>query len=232
MVPADLPHCLEIAVRREQDPAGADDRLAEEGRDVLRAELLDRLLECLGGVPGNPGGATGERADADLERFCPDDAGSEPCETVVGTFPRDDRRTLGLSEKAPVAAHELHDGLDRLTAATGEEHGGVIHWCDRGDALRQVGRGTARDVAVVGVGMELAHLRGRRVCDLCSPVADVRIPEAARRVDVPVAGLVPEMAALGSVEDELPRLLDGVHVGDGMPEPGHGPHPSAFTRAL
>ena len=103
VVTADLPHGLEVAVGWEEDAARADDRLAEECSDVLRAELLNRCLERLGRVPGDPGRAPGERADADLERLRPDDAGPEARETVVGALPRDDRRALGVAEQAPVA---------------------------------------------------------------------------------------------------------------------------------
>ena len=222
---ADLAHRLEIAVGREQDAAGADDRLAEERGDVLRPELEDRRLERLGRVPRHPGGAAGERADADLERLGADDARAVAGEAVVGALARDDHGALGLVDEAPVAAHELDDGLDRLAAAAREEDGCVVHRRDRRDPVGEIGRGAARDVAVVRVGVQLPHLRGGRIGDLGAAVADVRVPEAAGRVDVAVALVVPEVAALAALEDELAGGLHGVHVGDGVPEMGHAGQP-------
>ena len=69
--------------------------------------------------------------------------------------------------------------------------------------------------------MQLPHLRRGRVGDLGAAVADVRVPEAAGRVDVAVALVVPEVAALAALEDELAGGLHGVHVGDGVPEMRH-----------
>ena len=170
-------------------------------------------------------GAAGERADADLERLGADDARAVAGEPVVGALARDDHGALRLADEAPVAAHELDDGLDRLAAAAREEDGGIVHRRDRRDAVGEVGRRAARDVAVVRVRVQLPHLGGGRIRDLGAAVADVRVPEAAGRVDVAVALVVPEVAALAALEDQLAGGLHGVHVGDGMPEMGHAGQP-------
>ena len=96
---ADLAHRVEVAVGRQEHAAGADDRLAEERRHVLGADLANRRLERLGGIPGDPGRAAGERADADLEGLGADDARAVAREAVVGALARDDHGALGLVER-------------------------------------------------------------------------------------------------------------------------------------
>ena len=143
------------------------------------AELEDHRLERLGRVPCDAGGATGQWADAHLERLGADDARAVAGEAVVGALARDDHGAIGLVDEAPVAAYELDDRLDRLATAAREEDGGIVHRGDRRDPVGEIGRGPAGDVAVMRVGVQLPHLRGGSIGDLGSAVADVRVPEAA-----------------------------------------------------
>jgi hypothetical protein len=47
------------------------------------------------------------------------------------------------------------------------------------------------------------HLLCRRSCDLVSAEADVAVPEASRRVQVPSPAIVPDFDALASLDDKL-----------------------------
>jgi hypothetical protein len=49
----DFLDALEVASRRRQHPAGTDDGLADEGRDVIQAESFDCVCERVGVVPGH-----------------------------------------------------------------------------------------------------------------------------------------------------------------------------------
>src|SRR5262249_41046883 len=117
---AELARVAQIALRRCEDAAGADDRLAEERGDPLGADLLDTRLEGVDGIPGDAGGVTGERADTDLEGLRADDARAVAGEAVVCALPRDDHGSVRAIAQAPVAAHELDRGLDGLAAAARE----------------------------------------------------------------------------------------------------------------
>ena len=72
------------------------------------------------------------------------------------------------------------------------------------------------------VRVQAPHLRGGSLDDLLSPVADVRVPEPCRGVEVAAALGVPHVRPFAAVEKQLAGLRDGVHVGDRVPETGHG----------
>ena len=80
---ADLLHPLEIALGRRKHAAGTDHRLAEERRDALRSDLVDRLLERFGRVPVDLNRLE-QRAEAGAVRVDAADARAEAVDAVVG----------------------------------------------------------------------------------------------------------------------------------------------------
>ena len=223
---ADLPGRLEVSVRRDEDSAGADDRLAEERCDALRPRLLDGLAQGVGRVPGDAHGVSDELPEPRLEGVHADDARTVGGHAVIGALARDDDRAVRLTDQAPVAAGELGGALDRLGAAAREEDDRLLHRGDRRDPLREIEGRPRRDVAVGGVRCDLHELGVRRVRDLLTAPTHVAVPEARGGVQVAPALLVPEPDALGSVDHELAAPGHGVHVGDRMPEARHRLQPT------
>ena len=67
----------------------------------------------------------------------------------------------------------------------------------------------------------LRELCGNRVGDLLATVADVREPQARRRVDVLVTGRIPDVGAFAALDDERTALLDAAHIGKSVPQCTH-----------
>ena len=53
--------------------------------------------------------------------------------------------------------------------------------------------GAVREIGERVVGLELPHLRRHRIDDLCSPVADVAVPEAGGHIKKALAILSPDV---------------------------------------
>src|SRR5262249_53046872 len=124
----------------------------------------------------------------------------------------------------PVPADELGRGIDRTRAAAREEDDAVLDRCERGHALGEREGGPVREVAEAAAGRELPDLRGRGLGQLGAAVADVAVPERARRVEVALVRGVEEPGALAALEHDLvPRDL--AHVGERVPAPRHGRPP-------
>ena len=217
---ADLLHPLEIALGRREHAAGADHRLAEERRDALGSDLVDRLLERFGRVPVDLDRLE-QRAEAGAVRVDAADARAEAVDAVVGVPARKKNSLLRLAELAPVAARELAGGVDRVRAAAREEHLAAGNRREGGDPLRELGRRARRQVAVVVVRRQVAHLGCGRVGDLGSAVADVAVPEARGRVEVALPGRVEHICALAADDRQLARGLHRPHVRERMPVARH-----------
>ena len=123
------------------------------------------------------------------------------------------------ARQLPVAADDLRGRVDRLAATAAEEDRRVVDRREvrepRGELQRRRGsRGRRRRGA-----RERAQLRGDGVRDLGAAVADVREPEPGGGVEVLVAVLVPDAAALTASEHELVPV-DLAHRGERVPETG------------
>ena len=86
--------------------------------------------------------------------------------------------------------------------------------------LAQLVRGPVSDVGERVVGLEPAHLRRDGVGDLGAAVADVRVPQRRRGIEVALVVGVEDPRALAALDHEL-VLRDRGHVREGVPE-GHG----------
>ena len=202
---AELLRAGEVAVGG-QDHALAEDRLDDEHRDVLAAQLGLERVEVVERHAGDPREV---RAEAVGERRLAVDRQRAERQPVEGVLDADD--ALPLRRRAA----ELDRRLDRLGAAVREQR-----LPDR--------RGRAADELLGEQRRHRrhAHLRRVRGLDLHrlgEPVADARVvppdvehPEAAEPVEIAVAARVVEIGALGArpvaVEPDRPQHADHLRV--------------------
>ena len=120
--------------------------------------------------------------------------------------------------RAVVGLRELPRRLDRLRAAGGEEHAVEVARRELRDARREFDRGRVR-VAPVRVEAELLGLRGGRLAELGAAVADVHAVERREAVEVALAVLVVDVAALAP-DDHGHRvvLVVGAHAREVHPQ--------------
>lgn len=227
---ADLGDPREVIAGRRVDPAGADDRLAEEGCDLVRADALDLGLEGRCRVPRNPRAPGDQLAEADPVAFDAGHARAEPVGAVVALVPGDDVGALGLAYGPPVVPSELGGGLDAVPATGTEEHPRVVDGRQARESLGQGGRRLVGVVAEGRVGVEGSGLGGDGVADLPAPVADVGVPEAGGGVEEAATVIAPDPVALGPGEHEL-RVPHGRHVGERMPQARVGPRRAHEARS-
>ncbi len=164
------------------------------------------------------GSELAETLAVDLE---PDDARAEGMQPVVAAIPGHDRSLLGPSERRPVAAGELARGVDRVGAPAGQEDLAVLDRRERRDTLGEIERRPRRELLEGVVRLERRHLACDRLGDLAPAVTHVAVPEPRGRVEVAPTVLVPEIGAFTARDDHL-SVLDGGHVGLGVPERGLG----------
>ena len=107
---------------------------------------------------------------------------------------------FGVAGELVVLAAELERGLDRLAAAAGEEDAVEVAGRELGDPRRELDRARVR-VGPVREEAELARLVGAGLRDVGAAVADVHAEQRAQAVEVAVAVLVPDVAALAADDD-------------------------------
>ena len=193
MLTADLAHAGEITLGRRIHATGADDRLAEEGGDVIA--LIQECGKRLGVVPRH---LRDRRVQVAVTVPVGLDAGQARAghvHAVVGVRARDDRRPLGAPHLRPVAPHELDGGIDRIGAAAGEEDLGIGHGCEGRQTLRQIEGRASRQVAERGVRRQRRHLLGNGVGDARASVADVAVPQSRRGIEVAAAAHIGDVCA-------------------------------------
>src|SRR3954451_20692542 len=228
---ADLADALEVALGRREAAAGVLDRLHDHGGDRLGALELDAVRDRLGEVLGAVAGrqavevrvrdvatAGGERLERLAQRG---DAGRAQCahrRAVVGDLAGDDLVLVRVAPELVVLPRELERALDGLAAARGEEDAVEVAGGDRREARREldrrrVGVGTGREEA------EVLGLVGARLADPGAAVADVHAEQRAEAVEVLVAVLVPDVAAVALDDDrDLRALAVRAHPAEVHPE--------------
>jgi hypothetical protein len=150
------------------------------------------------------------------------DRGPVAVRAVVAGLAGHDVDALVLAARLPVAARDLHRGVDGVRAARAEEDLGVVDGGERRQPVGELQRGAVGDVGEARVRLELAHLLHRGPDDLLPPVARVGVPEARAPVEVAPPVLVVDPDALGAIDDELVPVHRR-HVGERMPQPrAHG----------
>ena len=206
---ADLAHPLEVAVGRDEAAAGVLDRLEDHRGDRLRALEDDPLLDRVGGPErvavlgpavdvgvGDVAAARGQRLELAAQLGDPGRRERPQRGAVVGDLAGDHLVLLAFAVHAVVVAGELQRRLDRLRAAGGEEDAVEVAGGERGDPRRQLDRPRV-GVAPERVEVELFDLAGGGLAVLGAAVAGVDAEEAGEAVEVAVAVLVVDVAALG-----------------------------------
>ena len=228
---ADLAHPLEVAVGRDEAAAGVLDRLEDHRGDGLRALEHDPLLDrgrrpervaVLGpavdvGV-GDVAAARRERLE--LGAQLGDAGGGEGAErgAVVGDLAGDHLVLLAFAAHAVVVAGQLQRRLDRLRAAGGEEDAVEVAGGERGDPRGELDRARV-GVAPERVEVELFDLAGRGLAELGAAVAGVDAEEGGEAVEVALAVLVVDVAALAADDDrDLVVGAVGAHPREVHPE--------------
>ena len=220
-------HARPVVVRRHEHAADAHDRLADERRDLVRADARDGLLELVDEEVGRVLTVV-EVAAVGPRRRDVRDVGQHRAETVVvdvearggaaavrdaviAVAPRDDPVAALSTEAVVVVPRHLERGLVALGAAAGEVD--VVDVVGR-DA-RELGR--ERDRLVVGElperreVLERRDLLGGDLRELLASVPDLREPEATGRVEVLLAVHVGERGVLAAGHDH-PLLVRGRQV--------------------
>ena len=206
---AELAQALHVALRRRDDPVGADDRLDDDGGNrlgVVVHELLfengKRLLPALLLVLGAEGAAVRIRTE---EVHHAGDA------RLGGPAARISRQRDGPRRGAVVAlpgrvdlvpAGEPARGLDgvliRLRAAVGEQHVVQVSRCHLRHHGGELGLGLGAETR--GHEAELVHLRLHGVQDVLVAVPQVDVQQARAAVHDPAAVRVVHVDALGMVD--------------------------------
>ncbi len=231
VVIGDLAHALEVPLGRHEAPPGVLDRLQDDRRDRARVLELDAARDRLGEVCrvvalGQPVGVgVGHVAAAGRQRLegraQARDAGRGQAahrRAVVGGLARDDLVLGPVASELVVLAGQLQRGLDGFAAAAGEEHAVEVAGREIGDLGGQLDRARMR-VAPVGEEAELFCLIGTGLRHIGAAVADVRAEERAEAVEVALAVLVEDVAAVAADDDrDLRPVLIGAHAAEVHPQ--------------
>ena len=144
--------------------------------------------------------AAARRERLELRAQLGDPGGGERPErgAVVGDLARDHLVLLAFAELPVVVAGQLQRRLDRLRAAGGEEDAVEVAGGERGDARGELDRARV-GVAPQRVEVELLDLARRRFAELGAAVAGVDAEEAGEAVEVAVAVVVVDVAAVARV---------------------------------
>ena len=136
---------------------------------------------------------------------------------VVGDLARDELVALALAAHAVVLARELDGGLDGLGAAGREEDAVEVAGGEAGDARGELDRARVR-VAPVGEEAELLDLLGGGLADLGAAVAGVHAEQRGQAVEVALAVLVPDVAAVALDDDGQLVVRVRAHAGEVHPQ--------------
>ena len=224
---------LEVALGRDDDAAGADHRLGDEGGDGVGAFVDDQVLELvgeagrevalalavLGALPEVRGGGVAHDLDRQVEVAVvvreAGQRGGDDGDAVVALDPADDLLLRRAAEGVVHVPGELDLGVVGLGAARLVEDPGHAAGGELLDLLGELDAGLVAaggEEVVVG---ELLHLQARRLDELGVAEAEAAAPEAGEAVDVAAPGLVEDPDALAALDDERAGLpqRDGVGVG-------------------
>ncbi len=231
---ADPLHLGPVGLGRDDDRAGAHDRLAHEGGDVVRAQLQDLVLDSSGGLEAERLGRQVAAEVVPVGRHNVDEAGQRQVglgvhlrlaaqagpqhgAAVIGVVPADEGLLGRLALEVPEMAHHARDGVvgfrargavEDVVQARGRHLGQLFGELDRG------GRRGLEEGVVVG---QLQHLPVGRLGQLLAAVADVDAPQAGHAVDEGVALGVGERHSVGLRDDAAAALLgERLVVGEGV----------------
>ena len=136
---------------------------------------------------------------------------------VVRDLAGDDLGLVRVPGELVVLPGELERRLDGLRAAAGEEHAVEVARGELGDPSGQLDRARVC-VGPVRVEAELLGLVGAGLGDVGAAVADVDAEQGRQAVEVALAVLVVDVAALTARDDRDVRVLIGRHPGEVHPQ--------------
>ncbi len=204
---------------RRVDAAGTDDRLPDESGDLGTARL-EQGTETLGVVRPDVDDLLDDLAAvASLVARDPGQRRAPGVHAVVAVLARHDDALLGPTEHVPVAPRELGRRVDPIRTARAEEDDGIIDRGERGEPLGQGDRGLRRVGTERRIRRQPLELFRHGIGDLVPPEPDGAVPERRGRIEEAPAVDRLEPDAFSGPEDDL-RVLDRVHVGEAVPEPG------------
>ena len=206
----DLAHALEVALLRHEAAAAVLDGLEDHCGDGRRFLELDRLLDrvrgpqrvailapAIGVRVGHVRATGGQRLERRAQGGQAGDRQRPHRGAVVGEVARDDLVPRRRSARGVIGLRELPRRLDRLGAAGGEEDAVEVSGRQLSDARGELDRARMR-VAPVGVEAELGGLTRGRLADLGATVADVDAVQRREAVEIALAVLVVDVAALAA----------------------------------
>ncbi len=231
---ADALHLRPIAGGRDLDAARSLDRLADEGRDVVRPRFEDRLLHRAGGAQAEIVVAlagqlelegighhhvddVGHRAvQLAVHAFHAAERGAGDGRAVIGHLARDDAVLLGLALERPVVPDEADGGVVRFGPGGAEEdlaEAGRRNLGDLAGEQHGAGRRAAEEGVVVG---QLLHLPVGGLGELLAAVADIDAPQARHAVEDLVALAVVDEGTVGADDHAAAGAAQVLVVGEGV----------------
>ena len=133
---------------------------------------------------------------------------------VIRVVAAHDDRALGLAHHVPIAAHQANDGVVALGARVGEEHVLELRRRDVGEQFGKLDCRRRRGLKERVVEGQLLQLRGRRIDQLLSPVADVDAPQARHRIEDLVTVAVPQVDVVGARDDARTLGRERLEIGE------------------
>jgi len=218
---------------RNDDATGALDRFGDEGGDILLAKLEDLVLQFLCHLEteflrrkvtalGIPVGlvdvvdARDRQVALFVHPFHAAERGAGDRRTVIGVLAGDHLGLRFVAERLPVDPRHAEPGVGGLRARIGEEDMVELAARMAGDLLGQerCRRGRRAEEGVV-VGQFL-HLRVSCIGDRLAAVADIDAPQAGKGVEILLAVGIPNMHAVGPVDDLGAGVVELLHVREGV----------------
>ncbi len=225
---------LEIALGRWHHPAGAEERLGDEGGHRVGALLRDQRFEIGGEARAELLlGLAGRGKMIVMRAVGVQDIGNRQIEgllciskagqaagrdryAVISALAGDDLLLLRTAENVVVIPDQLDLGVVRLRPGIGEEH---LRHRNRGAADQVVGKldrrldRLVREAMIEGKRIELP---GRRLDEALFAEAERRAPQAGEALDIALAGNVVDIDAFAAGDDMRADLFMQRRVGIGV----------------
>ena len=224
-------HLGPVGTRRDDDPARALHRLADERGDLVGTDLEDLLLELTRGLQAELVRVEVAAALEPVRLTDMDDAGDRQTAlrmhglhaaerstghgaAVVAVPTADDHLPLGLPAQLPVAAHHAHHGVVGLAAGAGEERVLELRRREPRETVGQLDGGRVRALEEAVVVRQLLHLTVSGLGELAPAVAERHTPKPRHAVEDTVPFRVVEVHALGMGDDPRAARRQGLVVGE------------------
>ncbi len=233
--PAHLLRAAVVPGRGNDHTAGPEDRLGEERRHVLGAQLEDLRFELLHELVAErlqrhtTGSSVrigrrdvvhevGREVEAGLVRGPLAQRHREVCTPVVRLPPGDEELLVGFAEPLEVEVERAGGRFDGLRSAGPVEHVVQRGGGEFGELRRQLGGRRVRRVDERVEEGKPIRLFGQGLSHLPVAVPDVHAPQAADTVEIALAVSVVDVRAFSFGNDEGAVLLESRKLGPGVQE--------------